>query len=403
MLRPIILSFCLCTTIFANNPTTSANKKTSAPVTPAKTFKPFTGKVSANKVRLRDKPDLESHIIRQMNKNDLVLVVSEEGDFYAIEPPKGTKAYIFRSYALDNVIEASRVNIRLEPHADAPIIGQLEAGAKIESQVCQINHKWLEIPTPPSTRFYICKEYISNAGGPEYLATMEKRKQQIDEMLNTAYTLAETECKKPYEAMSVAQPTEQFQNIIRNFSDFPEAVEQAKEGLSHLKEAYLNKKIAFLESNAKLSPDIKEELIAKHKEETQEFLKDAGSSQQDPDFWAKRQAKKKQPQGGEFWDSLEESLYLSWSAFHTGKKMEDFYTEQRANAITITGRVEPYSQLVKDKPGDFILKGADSPLAYLYSTHVNLENYIGKTISLTVAPRPNNHFAFPAYFVLSVE
>ncbi len=400
MLRPIMLTFCLCASAIANQP--AANKK-AEPVTTVKAFKPFTGKVSANKVRIRDKPELESHIIRQVNKNDLVLVVGEEGDFYAIEPPKGTKAYIFRSYALDNVIEASRVNIRLEPHADAPIIGQLEAGAKIDAQVCAINHKWLEIPTPTSTRFYICKEFIANAGGPEYLATMEKRKQHVDEMLNAAYMLAEAECRKQYESMSIAQSTEQFQNIIRNFSDFPEAVQQAKEGLAHLKDTYLNKKIAFLESNAKLSDDIKEELIAKHKEETQEFLSEPTHSETDPHFWSKRQSKKKASQGTEFWDSLEESLYLSWSAFHTGKKMEDFYTEQRANAIVLTGKVEHYSQLVKDKPGDYILKGSESPIAYLYSTHVNLENYAGKTISLVVAPRPNNHFAFPAYFVLSVE
>ena len=57
----------------------------------AETFKSFTGKVLANKVRIRSKADLESHIVRQVNKNDLLLVVAEDGDFYAVQPPKETK------------------------------------------------------------------------------------------------------------------------------------------------------------------------------------------------------------------------------------------------------------------------------------------------------------------------
>ena len=99
-------------------------------------FKSFTGKLIANKVRIRAKPDLDSPIIRQMNKNDLLLVVGESNDFYAIEPLKDTKAYVFRSYVLDNVVEANRVNVRLEPHIDAPIIGQLQIGNRVDGYVC---------------------------------------------------------------------------------------------------------------------------------------------------------------------------------------------------------------------------------------------------------------------------
>ena len=44
-------------------------------------IKSFSGKVLGYKVRLRTKPDLESHIIAKLNKNDLLLVVGEEEDF----------------------------------------------------------------------------------------------------------------------------------------------------------------------------------------------------------------------------------------------------------------------------------------------------------------------------------
>jgi hypothetical protein len=371
-----------------------------APVKKTEHFKSFTGKMLANKVRLRTKADVESPIVRQMNKNDLLLVVGEEGEFYAVEPVKGTKAYVFRSYVLDNVVEANRVNVRLEPHVDAAIIAQLQAGDKVQGTVCAMNHKWLEIAPPKGTKLYVAKEFIGQAGGPEFLANMEKRKAQVEDLLSAAFLGAEAECKKNYEDMAPQQAIEQFQTIVRSFSDFPEAAAQAKEGLALLKETYLNKKIAFLESKAELSSTAKQELIAKHKAESVEFF-ESGSIKIDPALWNK---KNQQKDHLGFWDTLEESLYLSWTAFHSGKTFNDYYSEQKANASVLTGTVERYTSDVKNKPGDFILRGTeDAPVAYLYSTQVNLEQYAGKTVSLLAAPRPNNHFAFPAYYVFSVE
>lgn len=363
-------------------------------------YSAFTGKLLANKVRVRAKADLESPIIRQMNKNELLLVVGEQGDFYAVEPMKETKAYIFRSYVLDNIVEANRVNVRLEPHVDAPIIGQLQAGDVVAGTICSINHKWLEITPPKGVRFYVAKEFISKAGGPEFLANMQKRKEQMDELLSSAYLHAEEECKKEYEEMAPQHAIEQFQKILRSFADFPDAVMQAKEGLALLKETYLNKKIAYLEAKAELPPSAKEDLLAKHKAENSELFA-SDTVKVDPSLWSRRSQK------GEnlgFWDTLEESLYLSWSAFHTGKSFNDYYAEQRANSSVLTGVVERYTYEVRNKPGDFILRGADdTPVAYLYSTKIDLDSFAGKSVTLLASPRPNNHFAFPAYYVFSVE
>lgn len=380
----------------------SAKTSPAAPIKKQETFKTFTGKVLANKVRMRVKPDLESHIIRQFNKNDLLLIVAEKGDFYAIQPPKEMKAYVFRSYILDNVVEANRVNVRLEPHIDAPIIGQLQAGDKINGQICSMNHKWLEIAPPADAKFYISKEFITQVGGPDYLVMMDKRKNQAEESLSKAFFTAECECKKAYEEMSILEPTEQLQAIVRNFSDFPEITKQAKEGLALLKDSYLQKKIAFLESKAELSASAKEELLAKHKTETKEFFSEAAPTPR-AEGWGKRAVQKDMTDQMRLWDTVEESLFLSWNAFHTNKTLDDFYAEQKANATVVFGTIEPYNHPVKNKPGDFILRGEDTPVAYLYSTRVNLHDCVGKKVALLVTSRPNNHFAFPAYYVLSVE
>jgi len=342
-------------------------------------------------------------VIRQIDKDELLLIVGEENDFYAIEPSKNTKAYVFRSYILDDRVEATRVNVRLEPHVDAPIIGQLQSGDLVKGQVSSLNHKWLEISAPKGTRFYVSKEYIENVGGVDYIASMERRKLQVEELLNSAFLIAKTECAKSYEDMNPQPAIEKFQIILRTFSDFPDAVTQAKEALALLKETYLNKKIAFLEAKAELSPTAKEELLAKHRTESSELFADAPVIL-NPDLWSKRSSQKKSNPLMRTWDALEESLYLSWTAFHSGKRIDDFYAEQRANAAVLTGRVDHDTSAVKDRPGDYILQNDKNiPTAYLYSTQVDLSEYIGKYVTVLASPRPNDHFAFPAYFVLSIE
>jgi hypothetical protein len=103
------------------------------------------------------------------------------------------------------------------------------------------------------------------------------------------------------------------------------------------------------------------------------------------------------------WLALEKELYTTWSNFHPEKSSDDFYREQQANSITINGIIEPYNQSIKNRPGDYILKNEDLPIAYLYSINVDLEKFKGKKISISVSPRPNNNFAFPAYFVNSIK
>ncbi len=249
-----------------------------------------------------------------------------------------------------------------------------------------MNHKWLEIAIPANIRFFVSKEFLSHAGGPDYLATIEKKKKQVEELFNSALLSAEAESKKPYEEMSPQTVIEQFGVIVRNYLEFPEITERARASLTAFKDAYLQKKIAYLEERAQLSAPVKEEILARHKSDEQEIF-----------------IPQKEPSDAQFWNRIEESLYLSWTAFHSGRKIDDFYSEQKANSVALTGHIEPIHHAVKQRPGDYLLRSNDAPVAYLYSTSVDLKQFEGKEVTLQVSPRPNNHFAFPAYFVLSAE
>jgi hypothetical protein len=347
-------------------------------------FNAFTGKVIGKHVRLRVGADLESQIVREMGKNDLIVVTGENGEFYQVEPLSDMKAYIFRSFVLDNVVEGNRVNVRLFPDLESPVISHLHTGTRIDGVICEEHTKWLEINPPSDTRFFVAKEFIEFAGNPELKVTMDKRLASVNQMMESAKLLTQAEMCKPFEEIDRERVISGFDQIVENYTDFPLYTESAKEHLSAFTESFLQKKIAYLEKKtAQLSKQvIQEELVD---------LADAGEMNMNATDRMRA------------WEHVEESLYLAWSAMHHAKSMNDFYTDQKLSSNVVSGILETYPEPVKNKPGDFVIKEKDVPVAYVYSTHVNLHHLIGKRVNLFVSPRPNNSFAFPAYYVLDAE
>ncbi len=346
-----------------------------------KPFSPFTGKVKGKKVRLRAAPDLEGRVVKELNPQDLLVVVGEKGDFYAVEPPSGTKAYVFRSFILDGIVEGSRVNVRLEPSLDAPVIGHLHNGDHIKGTLSSLNNKWYEITPPPGTRFYVAKDYIASIGGPEVKAQIDKRRMTAEQLLDAATLLTHAEMKKHFPEMDIERIKHNYQMVMSEFTDFPDLCDRAKEGLTVLQEEYTQRKISYLEE----------------KSEGKIASSETSSAASFTEMMINPTDRMK------MWEPVEESLYLTWASRHDNRSMDEFYEEQRQNGTVLTGIVEAYTSPVKRKPGDYLLKDKDMTQAYLYSTYINLQEYVGKKVTVIAAPRSNNNFAFKAYFVLSVE
>lgn len=354
---------------------------------PTAAFNKFTGKIIGKNVRLRTLPDLESYVVRTLEKNDLLVVVEEKGDFYAVEPSQDTKAYVFRSFILDNVVEGNRVNVRLSPDLEAPIIGHLSTGKRIDGKICEKNNKWLEINPPADTKFYIAKEFIEYAGGPELKAVTDKRRAAVLQILESTNLLTQAEMRKPFEEIAKDRIIKNYQTILNDYKDFPDMTEKAKESLLAFNEKYLERKIAYLETRAShLSPSaISEEVLSLNDEERSARAFESLTDRM------------------KIWEPIEESLYLSWTAMHRAKGIDDYYADQKLKSVTISGILEAYADPVKNKPGDFVVKERDVPIAYVYSTHVNLHSLVGKRVNLVATQRPNNSFAFPAFYVLDAE
>lgn len=346
-------------------------------------FNHFTGKILGNNVRMRTAPDLDSHIITELSKDDYVVVVGEKEDFYAVEAPSDLKAYIFRGFVIDDIVEGDRVNIRLSPDRDAPIIGHYSTGHPIDGNVCENNSKWMEISAPRDTQFFIAKEYIEYAGKPELKAVQDKRKAHVSQIFDSTNLLSQSELRKAFHEIDIARITQGYQTIINDYTDFPSYVAKAAKSLAEVQEDYLHRKIAFLETKAsKMGKGQVEDIyeVAYHADES---------------FSPTDRMK--------VWEPIEEALYLSWSSMHHAKTMDDFYSDQKLKCQNVSGILEAYKEPVKNKPGDYVIKDRDITVAYVYSTHINLDEYVGKRVNLMVSSRANNNFAFPAYYVLDVE
>ena len=355
-------------------------------------FSPFTGKITGNKVRMRSSADLDSEILKQFNKGDLVLVVGEKDNFWKIAPPKDIKGYVFRSYLINDTIEANRVNLRLAPNTDSLIIGQLQQGQKINGEVYAKDNKWIEMNLPENIGFYIAKEYIDNFGKAEYFSEIQKRKEEVESLLSTAIASAKDQLQKSYEKMCIEEAVSEFEVIIKGYQDFPEYIQKAKEELSFLEDTYLKRKVKYLEEKNML--DTNSPTAHTNRDlSNQKALKNSNIIYEH-DFFANKMKS---------WQSLEDALFTAWNAFHPDKKMDDFYEEQKINAVAIEGILQNFKP-IKNRPGDYILLNEKNlPIAYLYSTKIELDKYLNKKIKAHVSPRPNNNFAFPAFFVNSVE
>ncbi len=356
-----------------------------ATATTENSLSPFTGKVRGKKVRLRLDADLESNVIRELDKNELLTVVGEKGNFYAVQPPSPTKAYVFRSFVLEDVIEGNRVNIRLEPDMEAHIIGHFNAGDRLShSTVCNQNSKWLEIDVPSHVHFYVSKDFVENIGGPELKDQVDRRRSSLKQTFENTTNLVKAELQKSFEEIDMERLNRHFDKLTADCAEFPEFAEGLLIARQDLQNAYLQKKLAFLERKAG------------HDFEDQEIHEETVAFNNTP-------ADQKATDKMLLWQPIEEALYLNWSAMHQDHDLHQYYEEQNVLATSISGILEAYTAPVRNKPGDYILKDKDLPVAYVYSTKINLQDSVGKRVKLKAISRPNNNFAFPAYFVLSEE
>jgi hypothetical protein len=336
----------------------------------------FTGKVTGSRVRLRLNPSLDGLILKECSQGDLLVITGEEGDFYAVKPDSSWKGYVYRAYILDNTVEAHNVNLRLEPDTGAPILAKLNQGDHIVGTLCQNNNKWLVVDLPEDLRFYIAKSYVSKVGDVAfYQKSVTKRAQTVSRLEQIEHAIT-VELQKPFPEIQLVPLVNDLKVIAAQSQELPELAARAQALIQTAQETYLAKspghtshqEIAMVTKTAELPAPQKTALPHR-------FASCALEEQENT---------------------------LVSQAIQSGKTAEKFYQDELANSLELFGQLIPYERIVRNRPGDFMLVDATTkvPLAYLYSTKVDLGLYSGQMIKVRVTARPNHHFALPAFFVV---
>lgn len=354
-------------------------------IQPYQVMESFTGKITKNRVRLRLKPNLDAPIIKELSKDDIIVATSLVDDYYSVLPEKGMKGYIFRTYVLDGKIVGTHVHLRLEPDTTSPILAILNEGDAITGTTCDANNKWLEVTLPESVRFYVAKEYVNRIGPPTLYGELLQKKEAAETDLKSIEKAFEEEIRKPVDQIRLQPLVTRLTVLIEKNKDFA-AIQEKAEALVHkIQEGYFKKNILApkLDTDMPISPkaiENNEEPIAP---ETIEKLTFDQLS---------------------FLDREEKSLK---EAITTGKvaNKEQFYAAQKNNATCLHGIVQIAPTPHKNAPGDFVLVNPKTrlPEYFIYSTEVDLKKLIGKEVDVLGSERPNNDFAYKAYFILSTK
>ena len=364
-------------------------------------FKPFTGKVIGNKVRLRLSPNLEGHIIREISRGEIFAITKEDNEYFAVSPTQDMKAYIFRTHVLDGAIEGERVNVRLAPSLDAPIITQLNSGEKVNIHQKESKGKWLQIDLPKNVNLWVAKDYVEKVGPVGYAAKYQERVAEASQLLATANLISQAEFRKSFQEIDLSRITQNYERVLSDYNDLEDVHQLAKTAIQTLQKEYCDRKIAFLENKAGKADIELKSLNAK----LSGLNKATTSKVQDSPFADIINTNSQATDKMKIWQPLEYAQFQSW-AFDNGKdeaSLQDFYQEELLNSSSVDGIVESFSKMVKNKPGDYILTDKQETVGYLYSTHVDLNKYIGKRVNMKVTKRDNHSFAFPAYYVLDVS
>lgn len=346
-------------------------------------FDAFTGKITGSRLRVRLQPSLDGIILEELNQGDLVVVTDEVDNFFAVKPDSSRKGYIYRAYVLDNVVEANNVNLRLSPDTHAPVLCQLNQGDHVVGAPNAENPKWLEVSLPETVRFYVSKEYIANVGDASLYKRQQTRKQQLASRLDSLEKTIHTEMSKSFADIQLVPYVNELKTIVAQNQDLPQLADRAQLAIKTTQDEYLQ--MSLSKTIAPPTPPSTPELLA------------AAPAAIDLEVI--------QPRLASFSLEQQENSVVE-QALKTGRfsSKDAFYTEALKEAQEIAGQLVPYDRPVKNRPGDFMLVDSKTkvPVAYIYSCNVNLHPFSGQVVRLMVSPRPNHHFALPAYVVLDV-
>ncbi len=127
------------------------------------------GRVTANKLNVRQKPSLNARVIGQLKKNQIVEIFNELDEWYQIRWKHNKPAYLYKKYVQklreekSGIVLAEVLNVRSKPSLEAQVVGKLRKGDTVV--VLKEYPDWLRINYKGRGAF-VYKTYIKLKGIP---------------------------------------------------------------------------------------------------------------------------------------------------------------------------------------------------------------------------------------------
>lgn len=133
---------------------------------------PFLGEINEDNINVRTDSTTSAEVICTLNKGDYVEVLSQAYEWYKIKLPQNAPSFVKKALTspIDErtaSISGSRVNIRLRPETGSPIVGRAEK----EELITLVNDEgeWYKIEPVINSFGWLHKKFVNKA--PEFPAT----------------------------------------------------------------------------------------------------------------------------------------------------------------------------------------------------------------------------------------
>lgn len=127
------------------------------------------GRVAANSLNVREKPSLNSKVVLQLTKGQIVDVFNELDEWYQIVIKNKQSAFVYKKYIdivreeKNGIIQANTLNVRSQPNTESDVLGKLTKGDIVN--ILQELTDWLKINYKGSEAF-IYKQYVDTTEIP---------------------------------------------------------------------------------------------------------------------------------------------------------------------------------------------------------------------------------------------
>lgn len=122
------------------------------------------GKVKANVLNVRKKPELTAKVLGKVNRGEILDVLNRVGEWYQIVYKNRNSAYVYAKYIellreeKSGVITANVLNVRAQPNTNSAIVGKLYKNNPVN--ILQEMQEWLRVKFENREAF-VYKKYVS--------------------------------------------------------------------------------------------------------------------------------------------------------------------------------------------------------------------------------------------------